>query len=227
VTRWRSKVKYLPLAVPFFGLVELGAHFFFSRRAPAEKDWEEIRPLVASWYEPGEVVVVAPYWAEPMARWKFGDGLMPPRDVARPDATRYAAAIEVSAVGARSPELASWRVTREEKHGRFTVRALANPSPPTVTYDFGDHVAPDALDANGERGVRAAGPTRRRRPRGAGWAVRRFIRLRFACPGEPSLCWERPSSTTNRTDRGAASGRIPLPANRRSWPGSTMFRWAM
>jgi hypothetical protein len=186
---WRSKAKYLPLAVPLFGLAELGAHFFFSRRAPAEKDWEEIRPLVASWYQPGNVVVVAPYWAEPMARWKLGDTLMPPRDVARPDATRYAAAIEVSAIGARSPELATWKVTREEKHGRFTVRALANPSPPTVTYDFGDHIAPDTVDVRTERGgVRTACPYTTTAPLEGGGlgGPPIYPAARFVCPGEPS-----------------------------------------
>ena len=186
---WRSKAKYLPLAVPLLGLAELGAHFYFSRRPPAEKDWEEVRPLVASWYKPGEVVVVAPYWAEPMARWKFGDALMPPRDVARPDATRYASAIEVSALGARSPELTAWKVTREEKHGRFTVRALANPSPPTITYDFGDHVAPDALEVRTQKGgaPTACPYTTTAAIEGGGLGGPPiYPATRFACPGEPS-----------------------------------------
>jgi hypothetical protein len=149
---WADKTKYLALLVPMFGIVELGAHVYFSRRAPTDKEWADVRPLVASWYKPADVVVVAPYWAEPMARWKFGDDLMPLRDVARPDATRYPEAIEVSAMGSRSPELDGWRVVRETKQGKFTVRALANPAPPSVTYVFGDHVSPDAMEANLEKG---------------------------------------------------------------------------
>jgi hypothetical protein len=186
---WLGKAKYLPLAVPLFGLVELGAHVYFSRRAPNETEWADVRPLVASWYKAGQLVVIAPYWAEPMARWKFGDTLMPPRDVARPDATRYAEAIEVSALGARSPELASWRVTRQEKHGKFTVRALANPSPPTITYDFGDHISPDALEVRTEKaGVRTACPftTTAAVEAGGLGAPPVYPAARFACPGEPS-----------------------------------------
>src|SRR5439155_24203778 len=134
----RGKAKYLPLAVPLVGLVELGAHWFFSRRAPNEREWADVRPLVASWYRAGDVIVVAPYWAEPMARWKFGDDLMPAKDVARPDASRYADAIEVSTLGSRSPELAGWKVVREEKRGSFVLRAMHNPAPAAVTCVFAD-----------------------------------------------------------------------------------------
>jgi hypothetical protein len=146
--RWR----YLPLLVPIVGLVELGAHFFFSRRAPTHDQWNEVRALLASWYEPGDVVVIAPHWAEPMARWSFGDALMPLRDVARPDATRYAKALEVSILGSRAPELADWKLLHETKHGRFTLRALANPAPPAITYDFVDHLDPNSADVRLEKG---------------------------------------------------------------------------
>jgi hypothetical protein len=142
-----------------FGIAELGAQFYFSRRAPSEKDWADVRPLVASWYKPGNVVVVAPYWAEPMARWKFGDELMPLSDVARPDATRYAGAIEVSTIGSRSPELGGWKVVRETKRGRFTLRELENPTPPTIKYVFTDHVHPESMEASiDKRGARVPCP---------------------------------------------------------------------
>jgi hypothetical protein len=185
----RSKAKYLPLAVPVFGLAELGAHLFFARRAPSEKQWSEVRSLVAAWYKPGDVVVVAPYWAEPMARWKFGDELMPVRDVARPDTTRYAEAIEVSTLGQRAPELAGWKVIREAKHDAFTIRALANPSPPAVTYVFGDHVGPDAMEASTEKGgVKVSCPFNPTSPiEGGGLGGPPiYPAARFACPGEPS-----------------------------------------
>jgi len=137
-----GKARYLALLVPVFGLVELGAHFYFARRAPDAEAWAAARPLVASFYKPGNVVVVAPHWAEPMARLAFGDELMPPRDVARPDMTRYAEAIEVSILGLRAPELFGWKVVHEEQNGKFTVRGMQNPSPVNITFDFTDHVEP-------------------------------------------------------------------------------------
>jgi hypothetical protein len=186
---WRSKAKFLPLAVPLFGIAELGAHWFFSRRAPAEKDWSDVRPVVASWRKPGAVVVVAPYWAEPMARWSFGDALMPTRDVARPDVTRYAEALEISTLGNRSPELAGWKVLREGKQGSFTLRALSNPSPPAVTYDFVDRLGPDAVDVSTEKAaVRSSCAFTSSAPvEGGGLGGPPiYPASRFVCPAEPS-----------------------------------------
>src|SRR5262245_31312325 len=100
-TRW---LRYAALLVPALGLLEVALHVLFAHRAPTKRQWDEVRSLVASWYKPDEVVVVAPYWAEPMARWSFGDALMPTRDIARGDITGYARAIEVATLGSRSPE---------------------------------------------------------------------------------------------------------------------------
>jgi hypothetical protein len=186
---WRSKAKYVPFAVPLLGLAELGAYVFFSRRAPNEKDWADVRPLVASWYTPGDVVVVAPYWAEPMARWKFGDELMPVRDVARPDPSGYAQAIEVSTLGQAAPELAGWKVLKETKHGSFRLRALANPAPPAITYVFGDHVGPETMEASTEK---AGGRTpcafnANATIEGGGLGGPPiYPAARFVCPGEPA-----------------------------------------
>src|SRR6266545_2200523 len=183
--RWR----YLPLLVPIVGLAEFGAQFFFSRRAPTHDQWTEVRALVASWYEAGDLVVIAPHWAEPMARWSFGDSLMPLRDVARPDATRYAKALEVSIVGSRSPELAGWRLLRETKQGRFTLRALANPGPPVIAYDFVDHLDPNSADVRRERGTppSVCSFTTSAPVEGGGLGGPPiFPASRFTCPGEPS-----------------------------------------
>jgi hypothetical protein len=146
------KTAWLPLAVPVLALAELSGHFFFSHRAPTPEQWALAKPAVVAAYKPGMPVVVAPYWAEPMARWKLGDELMPLREVARPDVTRYREAIEVSAMGSRSPELEGWRVVSETKVGPLAVRTRLNPAPPTVTFDFTDHVEPQSADVRIERG---------------------------------------------------------------------------
>ncbi len=186
---WRRTAKYLPLAVPLLGLLELWAHSFFSRRAPSASAWAELAPLVRSWYQPGDLVVVAPFWAEPMARWKFGDAIMPTRDVARPDATRYARAIEVSTLGRRSPELSGWKTERETKEGGFVVRALSNPAPQAVTYDFVDHLVAGAVAVRTEKGsthsdcaFTSSAPVE-----GGGLGGPPiYPASRFVCPGEPS-----------------------------------------
>jgi len=52
---------------------------------------------------------------------------MPLRDVARPDVTRYAHAIEVSILGAEAEELAGFQEEARQERGKFRIRRLANP----------------------------------------------------------------------------------------------------
>lgn len=138
----RTIVTLLALAVPVLGLVELGGYFHFANRAPTPEEWEQARPAVHEEYRPGDVVVVAPRWAEPIARWKLGGEVFPLREVARPDVSRYARAIEISSMGHRSPELRGWSVDNEKRAGKLVVRTLRNPDPPNVTFDFTDNLGP-------------------------------------------------------------------------------------
>jgi len=132
--------------------------------------------------------VVAPYWAEPMARLAFGDELMPLRDVARPDVTRYDETVEISILGRRAPELEGWKVAREERHGKFTVRALENPSPVNVVFDFTDHVDPQTASVRIEKKTGPVecpfNPSATMESGGLGGSPV-FPSARFACPGEP------------------------------------------
>ena len=73
------------LLVPAVGLVELGAHAYFSSRPPSPDEWKTGKATLAGLRKHGELVVIAPEWAEPNARFAFGDELMPLRDVARAD----------------------------------------------------------------------------------------------------------------------------------------------
>jgi hypothetical protein len=131
--------------VPAVGLAELLGHFFFSSRPPALEDWQKLRPVVAELRKQGELVVVAPRWAEPNARSAFGDALMPLEDVARADETARARAIEVSILGAPSPELEGWKLESERREGKFRLRTLSNPKPARVVFDFLEHVADAAV----------------------------------------------------------------------------------
>lgn len=140
--------------MPLLGLIELGGYFFFANRAPTPEEWEKLRPIVGDEYRPEDVVVVAPRWAEPIARWKIGGEFFPLREVARPDVSRYARAIEISSMGARSPELEGWRVEKERRAGKLVVRTLHNPDPPTVTFDFTDNLGPSFAQVEYTKGGR-------------------------------------------------------------------------
>ena len=137
-----SWARYAWLAVPLAGLGELAAHFYFAGRAPTPAEWESARTVLTALRKPGDLLVVAPGWGDPLARKAFGEALMPLRDVARPDETAYARAIEVSFLGQRAPELAEWRAGEGKESGRFRFRVLSNPAPAAVGFDFVERLGP-------------------------------------------------------------------------------------
>lgn len=172
------------LAIPLLGLLELGAHLWFSRRPPSFDAWFEITAAVREMKQEGDLVVIAPSWADPVARRAFGDELMPLRDVARPDVTRYAHAIEVSILGERAEELAGFREVGRRAEGRFLVRRLDNPSPVQVLYDFVDHVRPPSVDVRGtEPPVACPWNGRAQIVAGGLGGHPTFPAERFECPG--------------------------------------------
>src|SRR5262249_7474688 len=134
---------------PIAGLAELAAHFWFARRPPSFDDWYAITDAVRAMKQSGDLVVIAPAWADPAARRALGDDLMPLRDVARPDVTRYANAVEVSILGERAEEVRGFRETERREVGRFLLRRLENPAPARVVYDFVDHLDPAVADVRG------------------------------------------------------------------------------
>jgi hypothetical protein len=137
--------RFLWLLVPALGLVELGAHYVFAHRAPTVAEWQAVRTSVAELRRQDELVVIAPRWADPLARQAFGESLMPLRDVARPDETGYPRALEISALGKRAPELRDWRVVEERRSGGFLLRVLENPNPVRVLLDFVDALTPERV----------------------------------------------------------------------------------
>lgn len=179
-----NRARLLWLVLPAAGLIELGLHYWFANRAPTSGDWASLKEPVQRLKTGKELVVVAPRWAEPLARQALGDALMPLRDVARPEDGEYARAIEVSVLGQHASELASWRTASEERHGPFRIRIAENPSPEKVLYDFVDQLAPGRAEVAevGADGPRAC-PWRENAPvsNGALGGNPTFPAKRFAC----------------------------------------------
>lgn len=138
-------LRYLWLTVPGLGLVELCLHAWFAVRFPRIEEWRELRGAVLAEKRAGEPLVVAPEWAEPLAREAFGDRAFPLAELARADDAGEPGVLEVSALGARYEPTRGFRVVSEERHGRFTLRRLQNPAPVHVRYRFLDHVKPAEL----------------------------------------------------------------------------------
>jgi hypothetical protein len=179
-----STLRYAFLAVPVLGLAELVAHLWFAARPPSLDAWGDVAGAVRETKQEGDLLVVAPAWADPAARRAFGDALMPLRDVARPDVTRYAHALEVGILGEEAPELAGWREESRRREGKFLLRRLANPAPAHVAYDFVDHARPPFADVRDTEPMAQCAFTPRARVSASGpfghpvWPAERF-----ECPG--------------------------------------------
>jgi hypothetical protein len=180
--RWRV---LLGLALLVVGSVELGLHFYFSRAAPQLKEWEAIRPAVEQLVDPETLVVIAPYWAEPNARFALGEQLMPLRHVARADESGFGRALEVSILGQEAPELSHWQLQAEQRLGRFLLRSWTNPQPRPVLYDFLEHVRPpDASVIIRRQGRPAECPFKAAKvSNGDLHGHPTYPRWRFVCPG--------------------------------------------
>jgi hypothetical protein len=185
VRRLTRHAKYLWLAVPLVGLGELGASVYFSRRAPQIDEWRGLASEVRARKRDSDLIVIAPEWAEPLARTAFTDQLMPILDVARPDEKSYPRALEISALGHESPLVTSWPVLREERLGKFWLRTRQNPHFEPPLFVLTEHALPPELSVS-ERGPSGESTPCRygtRPPSSASGLLARpaFPRLRFSC----------------------------------------------
>jgi len=150
------QARLLWLLVPAVGLFELAAEAWASRRAPSLDEWRALRADVMKAKRPGEPVVVAPEWAEPVARHALGAPAFPLNELARSGIAGFSRVLEVSALGAESSETEGFRVVSERESGPFTLRVLENPKPAAATFRLLEHVIPGELEVaivseNGER----------------------------------------------------------------------------
>ena len=177
--------KYLWLAIPLFGLVELGASAYFAQRYPQLDEWRALRSEVARIKRDNDLIVIAPDWAEPLARNALNDALMPIADVARADEASYPRVIEVSALGNVNPLIATWPVTAEKGIGKFVLRTRTNPDFKPPLYVLNDHATPPNLSVS-ERDQSGSSTECRygtRPPSSASGLLARpaFPRQRFSC----------------------------------------------
>jgi hypothetical protein len=165
------------------GLFELFGHLYFAKRGPAPSDWAALVPVVAEARKAGELVVVAPGWAEPLARQALGDAVFPLRDVARPDVSRYESALEISALGEHGQELLGWQETARREVGPFVVRNMKNPAAAKVVFDFVDGLSPERADVRTtEPSANCPWTTQGQLLAGGLGGHPTFPRTRFECP---------------------------------------------
>ena len=128
--------RWLWLALPIIGVLELAAHFVELGRVPSESDWAALPDIVRAQRHDGTLIAVTPSWAEPVARRVFGESLMPLSGLARADDTAYPDAIEIAVHGGTAAEFEGWIAEEQIAIGPFTVRRFRNPSAMAPRFDF-------------------------------------------------------------------------------------------
>ena len=121
-------------AIVLLALVESVNAFVAPLRAPTEKDWTAAAAKVRAGFRPGDLVVAAPAWADPLMRQQLGD-LLPLPVAGRMDAARYGRIWEISQRGARATDTAGAKVAESFRQGALTVRRWEKAAA-TVTFDF-------------------------------------------------------------------------------------------
>jgi hypothetical protein len=124
---------FLALAV-----VEVVGHFVVRSRVVTREDWEVAAARVRAEHRAGDLVVVAPSWADPLLREHLGD-LLTLEDAGRSDLAQYQRLWVLSIRGHRPTEAPPEPPSFDEQHGR--VRVLRwDLTPDAVLYDFTEHV---------------------------------------------------------------------------------------
>ncbi len=105
---------------------------------PDDDAWERAAQLVRAQHRPGDLVVFAPRWVDPVGRLHLGD-LISLDDAGRMDADKYARIWELSIRGAHAAEVAQLAPAFEQT-GDVTVRRY-DQTPVHVVADVRAHVA--------------------------------------------------------------------------------------
>ncbi len=101
--------------------------------APDDDAWERAAQVVRAAHQPGDLIVFAPGWVDPVGRLHLGD-LIPIEMAARMDAARYGRIWELSIRGARAPETVGLAPVFEQDVAGVTVRRFER-APAVVVSD--------------------------------------------------------------------------------------------
>jgi len=132
---WRTIAAVAPAAaILLIALWELWATFAVARGVAGDHDWAAAAAEVRAGRRPGDLIVFAPRWVDPVGRHELGD-LIPIEVAGRMDAARFARVWEVSVREASAPEVRGARRVSSRWHGGVRVR-LYEQTPVRVKTDF-------------------------------------------------------------------------------------------
>lgn len=103
-------------------------------RVPSRADWQAAAAFVRAEFRPGDLIAIAPRWAEPLGRAELGD-LMPLSMIGRADGRRYGRIFELSIRGAHAEDVAGLSAESKKRFGRVELFRYSQHSA-VVTYDL-------------------------------------------------------------------------------------------
>jgi len=121
-------------AVSLLALVETASAIVAPYRAPADQDWRAAAAAIRVGFRPGDLIVAAPAWADPILRVHLGD-LIPAEIAGRMDDERFQRVWEIGQRGATSAAAAGGTVAEKRRFGALTVRRIERQAA-AVRYDF-------------------------------------------------------------------------------------------
>ncbi len=142
-------------------VVEVVGHYVVQARVVSDDDWRRASARVRAQWEPGDLVVPAPEWTDPLVRRELGD-LLSLSDVGRADLSRHQRLWAMSIRGFRPREAPAAAPDHEELVGPIHILRW-DLSPAQVLYDFLEHVPEARVTMDG-----APCRFQRARPRGGG-----------------------------------------------------------
>ena len=146
-------------AVPLVGVVELALHVKQTTSdVVSDEDWLAARDAMKAEAKPDDLVIFAPFWADPLGRRWFGEELAGIKTEGRPDESRFPRAFEVGIRGAHREELEGWKRVSERQAGKITIGIYENPSPSKVLTDIVDLVSPEHMTVSSSGAGAAEAP---------------------------------------------------------------------
>lgn len=129
---------------------EIVASLAATRSVPDDDAWREAAQVVRFEHRPGDLIVFAPAWNDPVGRLHLGD-LIPIKDAARMDAAKYGRIWELAIRGARAPETAAMTLVSEREVAGIAIRRWEQ-TPAIVLADLRDRVRGAKPEGNKTRG---------------------------------------------------------------------------
>lgn len=119
-------------------MVEVVAHVVTRARVVEEDDWARAAERVRAEWREGDLVVVAPDWADPLLRQHLGDRITL-KDAGRSDLAQVSRLWALSIRGHRPAEAPAGAPEHDEQVGRVRILRWDMPGD-AVLYDLTDHV---------------------------------------------------------------------------------------